>query len=92
MSDDAKAALESLVKSVNGSLQMTDTVLQSVQKYLVSAVEAGIPVTQDLIKNNTISAEAFQENLKLHKAVVEQTLSAIAALSPNAADDGDKKD
>jgi len=80
---DAKSGLDDLVKSVVGSIQMTSAIEQAVQKQLEGALTAASTVTSDLITNNVMSPELAQENLKMQKAVIEQTIAAIQALGPN---------
>lgn len=80
--ESAKAAMDDLVNSIVGSIQMTSAIQQAVQKQLEGALDAAATVTADLVKSNVSSPELAQENLKIQKAVIDKTIAAIEALGP----------
>ena len=82
-SKSAKDGLDDLVTSVVGSMQMTSAIEQAVQKNLESALSAAGTATANLIKSNVPNPELAQENLKLQKAVIDKTITAIKALGPD---------
>jgi len=79
----SKPGVDDLVNSIVGSIQMTSAIEQAVQKQIQSALDAAGLATSNLIKNNVPSPELAQENLKLQKAVIDRTITAIKALGPD---------
>jgi len=77
---DAKKALEALVQSISDSIQSTATTELDIHKQTQTALTATTQAVTDLVKNNAYSPELAQENLKMHKAMIDHTVDVIKNL------------
>lgn len=90
MADDAaKSGLDELVAGITNSIKSVSSVEQAIHKELEASVTASEPVITNLIKTNVPSPDLAEENLKVQKAVIESTVSAIKAIQPKSDDTTD---
>ena len=80
--DTSKPDLDDLVAGITDSIKSTSAVEQAIQKQIVASVSASETVISDLIKTNVPSPDLAAENLKIQKAVIDSTVSAIKAIQP----------
>ena len=82
--DTAKAGMDALVASLVDSLKAQSATEQAIHNQLQSVMGATTQTVTDLVKTNVLSPDLAQENLKMQKAVINSTLSAIETLSAQA--------
>lgn len=69
--------LEALVSGITDSITSVGATEQAIHKQIEAALAASTTVLADLLKDNAYPAELAQENLKIQKAVIQQTIDAI---------------
>lgn len=77
---DAKKALEALVQSISDSIQSAATTELDIHKQTQTVLTATTQAVTDLVKNNAYSPALAQENLKMHKAMIDHTVDVIKNL------------
>ena len=79
-SSSAKDGLDALVKSITDSIQSVGATEQAVHQQTQTVLQATTQAVTDLVKNNAYSPALAEENLKMHKAVIERTIDIINGL------------
>ena len=78
MADAASSKdLEALTTGIVDSIKSIGATEQAIHKQIQAALAASTTVLADLVKDNAYPAELAQENLKIQKAVIQQTIDAI---------------
>ena len=78
MADKASSKdLEALVSGITDSIKGVGATEQAIQKQIQAALAASTTLLADLVKDNTYPVDLSQENLKIQKAVIQQTIDAI---------------
>lgn len=82
--ETAKAGLDALVKSIVGSIETTGATEAAIHTQIQTTLGATTKAVEDLVKTNAYSPELAQENLKMQKAVIDSTITAIENLNAGA--------
>lgn len=81
MADAASSKdLEALTSGIIASIKSVGETEQAIHKQIQAALSASTTVLADLVKDSAYPAELAQENLKIQKAVIQQTIDAIGNL------------